>query len=117
MSPVATNRSSAMLAMPEICTPASNATNRVAKSMRDSTELLVSADIAAIEAREPEKFKGPPPRDLLAALRYPWTMECEGVCPYCGQPVSFFIDEGGLSRQRYVEDCSVCCRPIELEVE
>jgi hypothetical protein len=43
-------------------------------------------------------------------------METEGVCPYCGQPVSFSIDEGGLHKQRYVEDCSVCCRPIELEV-
>ena len=43
-------------------------------------------------------------------------METEGVCPYCGSPVSFEIDEGGLHKQRYVEDCSVCCRPIDLEV-
>ena len=43
-------------------------------------------------------------------------METEGVCPYCGSPVSFEIDEGGLHKQRYVEDCAVCCRPIDLEV-
>lgn len=39
------------------------------------------------------------------------------VCPYCGETIAVFIDEGGGPHQRYVEDCSVCCRPIELSVE
>lgn len=41
-------------------------------------------------------------------------MELAGTCPYCGEPISFWIDEGGGSRQQYVEDCAVCCRPIEV---
>jgi hypothetical protein len=41
----------------------------------------------------------------------------EIVCPYCGETITVVIDEGGGSTQRYLEDCSVCCRPIELSVE
>lgn len=41
----------------------------------------------------------------------------EVVCPYCGETISIYIDAGGGASQRYVEDCSVCCRPIELSVE
>jgi len=41
----------------------------------------------------------------------------EIVCPYCGETIAVFIDEGGGPMQRYVEDCSVCCRPIELSVD
>ncbi|MGZ6123750.1 MAG: CPXCG motif-containing cysteine-rich protein [Myxococcales bacterium] len=41
----------------------------------------------------------------------------EIVCPYCGETIAVLIDGGGGPTQRYVEDCSVCCRPIELSVE
>lgn len=37
-------------------------------------------------------------------------------CPYCGESVDLFVDEDGGSRQSYVEDCPVCCRPWEVEV-
>lgn len=37
-------------------------------------------------------------------------------CPYCGEPVEIDIDEGGASRQSYVEDCSVCCRPWNVKI-
>ena len=40
----------------------------------------------------------------------------EIVCPYCGETITVIVDEGGGSVQRYVEDCSVCCRPIEISV-
>jgi hypothetical protein len=30
--------------------------------------------------------------------------------------LSFWVDDGGGSRQRYIEDCAVCCRPIEIEL-
>jgi hypothetical protein len=36
-------------------------------------------------------------------------------CPYCGESVEITVD-GSLEQQSYVEDCSVCCRPIELSV-
>jgi hypothetical protein len=38
------------------------------------------------------------------------------TCPYCGEVVDFFVDDSGGRHQRYVEDCAVCCRPIELFV-
>jgi hypothetical protein len=38
-------------------------------------------------------------------------MEADSICPYCGEPVSLWVDEGGGASQSYVEDCSVCCRP------
>lgn len=41
-------------------------------------------------------------------------MEVESQCPYCGEGITVWIDPGGGGRQRYVEDCSVCCRPIEI---
>jgi hypothetical protein len=43
-------------------------------------------------------------------------MEAEVSCPYCGESISVWVDEGGGSSQSYVEDCSVCCRPIEISV-
>jgi hypothetical protein len=43
-------------------------------------------------------------------------MEAEANCPYCGEPVSLWLDDGGASSQQYVEDCSVCCRPWQVYV-
>jgi len=36
-------------------------------------------------------------------------------CPFCGETFTTFIDISGGSQQ-YIEDCQVCCRPIELKV-
>ncbi len=36
-------------------------------------------------------------------------------CPYCGEPETVVIDCSQGS-QTYVEDCQVCCRPMELTV-
>jgi hypothetical protein len=36
-------------------------------------------------------------------------------CPYCGERVELMIDESA-DLQRYVEDCPVCCRPMEISV-
>jgi transcription elongation factor Elf1 len=37
------------------------------------------------------------------------------TCPYCGESFSTQADLSGGS-QRYVEDCAVCCRPIEVSL-
>jgi hypothetical protein len=37
-------------------------------------------------------------------------------CPYCGALSDLDIDEDGGSRQSYVQDCSVCCQPWQVEV-
>ena len=36
------------------------------------------------------------------------------TCPYCGEEIEITLDEDGGSRQDYIEDCSVCCRPIQV---
>ena len=37
-------------------------------------------------------------------------------CPYCGEPIEITLDLSA-GTQSYVEDCVVCCRPIEVRVE
>ena len=38
------------------------------------------------------------------------------VCAGCGEWNSTTVDESAGSRQRYVEDCQVCCKPNLLRV-
>lgn len=40
----------------------------------------------------------------------------EVACPYCGEWIPIRLDPGGGARQRYVEDCPVCCRPWDVRV-
>ena len=35
------------------------------------------------------------------------------TCPYCGEEISMVLDLS-VRRQTYVEDCEVCCNPIEV---
>ena len=35
------------------------------------------------------------------------------MCPYCGEEISMVLDMS-VHRQTYIEDCEVCCRPIEI---
>jgi len=37
------------------------------------------------------------------------------LCPYCGECFESHADTSAGSQQ-YVEDCAVCCRPIELHL-
>ena len=37
-------------------------------------------------------------------------------CPYCGETLEVLIDSSS-GNQHYVEDCQVCCSPIELSVQ
>jgi len=36
-------------------------------------------------------------------------------CPYCGEQIEIIID-CSIDSQDYIEDCSVCCRPINLAI-
>jgi transcription elongation factor Elf1 len=40
-------------------------------------------------------------------------IEKQFVCPYCNQAVTMLIDLS-VNSQTYIEDCEVCCRPIEI---
>lgn len=39
----------------------------------------------------------------------------EVACPYCGERFDSALDWSGGS-QDYVEDCAVCCRPIQFRL-
>ncbi|MGC2767864.1 MAG: CPXCG motif-containing cysteine-rich protein [Candidatus Acidiferrum sp.] len=40
-------------------------------------------------------------------------MEHSFNCPYCGEEISMVLDLS-VRRQTYIEDCEVCCKPIEI---
>jgi Cysteine-rich CPXCG len=40
-------------------------------------------------------------------------MEYFFVCPYCGERISMVLDTS-VKGQTYVEDCEVCCQPVEV---
>lgn len=50
-----------------------------------------------------------PDRQSLNAM----TEEYFFTCPYCWQTISFVLDLS-VEDQRYIEDCEVCCNPIEV---
>ena len=37
------------------------------------------------------------------------------ACPYCGESSVILVD-GSAGDQTYIEDCEVCCNPIEISV-
>jgi transcription elongation factor Elf1 len=41
------------------------------------------------------------------------TQEQRFDCPHCGEAISMVLDLSAGS-QRYIEDCEVCCNPIEI---
>ncbi|HVC37242.1 MAG TPA: CPXCG motif-containing cysteine-rich protein [Gammaproteobacteria bacterium] len=36
-------------------------------------------------------------------------------CPYCGETIEISVD-CSVENQSYIEDCQVCCRPIDITV-
>jgi transposase-like protein len=42
--------------------------------------------------------------------------EARVICSYCGADVVIVLDPGSGTRQRYVEDCPVCCHPWTVHV-
>lgn len=43
----------------------------------------------------------------------PRAMEHHFICPYGGEEISMVLDLSA-GRQTYIEDCEVCCQPIEI---
>ena len=41
------------------------------------------------------------------------TKKC--YCPYCGEPIEMVVDLSE-AEQNYIEDCFVCCRPINVNI-
>jgi hypothetical protein len=38
------------------------------------------------------------------------------TCPYCGERLDILIDPSDLDQQ-YIDDCQVCCKPINFLVQ
>jgi transcription elongation factor Elf1 len=38
------------------------------------------------------------------------------TCPYCWETISMLLDSS-VSKQSYIEDCEVCCNPIQVNVQ
>ena len=43
-------------------------------------------------------------------------LEHEVNCPYCGERFTAFVDLS-QGNHRTIEDCHICCRPIEFIIE
>jgi transcription elongation factor Elf1 len=39
------------------------------------------------------------------------------VCPYCGAENSVRLDATSGSKQSFVQDCTTCCKPIQISVQ
>jgi hypothetical protein len=39
------------------------------------------------------------------------------LCPYCFENISMLLDTSIEGEQSYIEDCEVCCQPIQLVFE
>ena len=37
-------------------------------------------------------------------------------CPYCWQEISMLLDNS-IYNQSYIEDCEVCCNPVQVSVK
>ncbi|TYA57940.1 CPXCG motif-containing cysteine-rich protein [Formosa maritima] len=37
-------------------------------------------------------------------------------CPYCCETISMLLDSSQLE-QEYIEDCEVCCNPIQIKAK
>ena len=53
---------------------------------------------------EPGHRRGPLPEEFVRVQ-----------CPYCGEPLDIRADLSAGERS-YIEDCQVCCRPMELVI-
>lgn len=82
--------------------------------MRRSSPRRPSADDPAIDAL----YGLPPPigRDQPALAGEGAGLEALALhCPYCGEQFETTVDLSAGSAA-YIEDCQVCCQPIELRV-
>lgn len=71
---------------------------------------LDAATIDALYGLEPALEPGPP---AAAAEATEWVTV---GCPYCGERFETLVDLSAGS-SAYVEDCQVCCQPIEMSCD
>jgi len=90
---------------------------RIGRVSRKSANLeTLTRRIASLEERDIDQLYGLEPVFEPGARG----LELESVvavqCPYCGERLDTRVDLTAGARE-YIEDCEVCCRPIEFSVE
>jgi hypothetical protein len=80
------------------------------KQMTDPPGDSIDKSEAAWEADEPESSGDDQFVDELDTM-------AEVECPHCGELLAIALDSGGGSKQDYVEDCQVCCRPSRIHLQ
>lgn len=43
-------------------------------------------------------------------------LELRVQCPYCWENLLLLVD-GFIESQEYIEDCEICCRPIDFRIQ
>jgi len=56
-----------------------------------------------------------PGNKKIFSAQLPGLREQAIQCPYCGEHISILVD-CSVEDQSYIEDCEVCCRPINLSI-
>ncbi len=52
----------------------------------------------------------------MRLINYPMVFLNTVQCPYCGESFETNVDVVS-GNQEYIEDCYVCCRPIQFRIE
>ena len=71
---------------------------------------LSEAELDELYGLEPVLHVESTPMDSSAAVEFATVN-----CPYCGEPFETRVDASAGS-STYVEDCQVCCQPIEMDL-
>lgn len=71
---------------------------------------LTDSEIDALYGLEPALDGTSSPSDSSASPEFVLV-----TCPYCGEPFETSAD-ASAGMCSYVEDCQVCCQPIEIEL-
>jgi transcription elongation factor Elf1 len=52
----------------------------------------------------------------MAFFYFYFMLEHFFTCPYCWETISMLLDSS-ISNQTYIEDCEVCCNPIQVSTQ
>ncbi|MBI5243258.1 MAG: CPXCG motif-containing cysteine-rich protein [Elusimicrobia bacterium] len=79
-----------------------------AKPARKASPLPAKKEELSKLKEEDFQVENPPPKEDLR-----WV---EVECPYCGESFDVRVDPGEEG-QSLVQDCQVCCKPVQLSVD
>jgi len=101
---------------------------RPAKAARKARTGVAEAPQADGKGRAVEKAQGAPAEEEESAKSQPDEFKVEDLapkqefrwveveCPYCGEMFDVRVDPGEEG-QSLVQDCQVCCKPVQLSVD